>query len=253
MRAWMWALIAGFEVAAATARAGTDGLDLLREVVEQNPADSELAWLWTEELENAGRTAEADQTLSKFVDRFGSQRPGAMRRRGQRRYQLGEFEAALDALETASEQAPLDGVAHFYRGLALRRLQRDRSAERALRVAARIEPSLEPEVFLMLGMDHMQDMFMDYMMPDGDRPDGGGAQMWDVVEVTSGGPDFLKFVNPSTGTTAFMAARSQLDTILTTGDASSLPGPLLAALTAAGIPPMHYVQALESTYFWLSN
>lgn len=81
MRAWMWALIAGFEVAAATARAGTDGLDLLREVVEQNPADSELAWLWTEELENAGRTAEADQTLSKFVDRFGSQRPGAMRSR----------------------------------------------------------------------------------------------------------------------------------------------------------------------------
>ena len=46
-----------------------------------------------------------------------------------------------------------------------------------------------------------------------------------------------------------MVDRSQLDTILATGDASSLPGPLLAALTAAGIPPMHYVQALESTYF----
>ena len=64
----MRVLIAGFGVAAAMARAGTDGLNLLREVVEQNPADSELAWLWTEELENGGRPGGVDAPMWDVVE-----------------------------------------------------------------------------------------------------------------------------------------------------------------------------------------
>lgn len=97
--------------------------------------------------------------------------------------------------------------------------------------------------------EQMQDLFMDYMMQNGGGPAGGGTPMWDVVEVTTGGPNLLKFVNPNTGTTAFTVPRAQIDSILASGDATSLPGPLLTALGSAGIPPMMYVQMLDQTYF----
>lgn len=154
MRLWFHLLVAMLALPAAPSRA--DELAELQGIVEQNPSDRNLAWLWTETLEEAGRTAQAERALSHFVSRFGTGHPSAMRRLGRLRYQLGDFAAAVDAFEIASELEPVDGIAHFYRGLALRQLGRHSSAEQALRVAARIEPSLEPEVFLMLGVDHLQ-------------------------------------------------------------------------------------------------
>jgi tetratricopeptide (TPR) repeat protein len=138
------------------APAEADSLEELRHLVAAHPRDPDLAWLRANALQEEGRTDEAVAALQSFLERWPAHRPEARRVLGQLLYEAGQHEQALDALEAHALENPMDGLTHFYRGLALRALQRHRGAERALQVAARLSPELEAEGLLLAGFSHLE-------------------------------------------------------------------------------------------------
>ena len=138
------------------ARAESPALTELRELAAAWPDDSDLAWALAGELEASGDKAAAAAELRRLVERWPGRQPGAWLRLGRLLVELDEHELAIDSLEAASIEAPLDGTAHFYRGLSLRAIGRHGEAARALQVAARLEPELDAEARLLSALSQLQ-------------------------------------------------------------------------------------------------
>jgi tetratricopeptide (TPR) repeat protein len=124
----------------------------LRSAAAAHPDDPALAWAWIDELSRSDPRAALD-ALGSFAKRWPRQRPDLERTRGRLHYALGEDAAALEALDRAVGRRPGDPAAHFYRGLALRRLGHRVEADRAFETAGQLSPELRVESLMLRAVD----------------------------------------------------------------------------------------------------
>lgn len=155
MRAGAVLLALGLLSAGASADPRDPELAILERAVADYPDDAELLWALARALERRDRPVAAADRVEEFEWRWPQKRPEALLLLGRLRYEAGQDRRALAALERALDREPGLGTAHFYRGLALRRLGRLDAAERALESAAELEPGLAAEASLLLGVGRM--------------------------------------------------------------------------------------------------
>jgi tetratricopeptide (TPR) repeat protein len=145
----------GLVPAARGAPAVDADLTQLERAVAAHPDDPDLLWALAMALDRHGRSAQAAERLQAFAARWPERRPDLYVELGRVQYRAGGATDALASLERALEHDPTSATAHFYRGLALRRLGRLDQAERGLRTAARLEPALRPETLLFRGLGEL--------------------------------------------------------------------------------------------------
>ncbi len=133
------------------APASADEVAPLRAAVAAHPDDPDLLRALARALARDGHPAEAAARLTDLESRWAGRYPDLWLEIGRLRHEAGDDAGALAAFERAHPS----GTVHFWRGLLLRRLGRRPEAERALVVAARLEPALRAEVALVRGLDRL--------------------------------------------------------------------------------------------------
>jgi tetratricopeptide (TPR) repeat protein len=152
-------LILSVILPAASATAGRlepAALERLRQGAAAHPDDPDLAWALVRGLADGGDPEAALGALRRFRERWPGLRPEAPRTLGRLLYETGRDEQAVEVLGEYLSRSRDDAVAHFFRGLALRRLGRPREAAEALERAAALESTLTASALLLQGIDQLQ-------------------------------------------------------------------------------------------------
>jgi tetratricopeptide (TPR) repeat protein len=135
-----------------------DDSELVRldEFATRYPDDPDLAWAYITALEERALADRAIEKLQAFRTRWPTRRPEAAMELGRLLYSRGSYEEALGALEDGIYQEPRTASSRLYRGLSLRALERRDEAENEFRVAAVLEPALEPETLLLRAIGKLE-------------------------------------------------------------------------------------------------
>lgn len=127
---------------------GATPVDRLRQAVAEHPGDPDLRWALARKLAEAGRSNEALSTTRSFLARWPDRHPNAGLLIAQRLIEHDAFAEASALLDDRLAASPRDAMARFYRGLVFRGLGQFAEADRELRIAADLEPSLRAETLL---------------------------------------------------------------------------------------------------------
>lgn len=136
---------------AELARAGEPDAALARieSALAIHPDDPDLAWARARTLARAGRSAEAVEATRRFSTRWPAHRPSARVEVARTLLDQGAPRDADRLLVETLQRDPDSGVAHFYRGLALRADLSLEEADHELQQAARLEPTLLADTLLV--------------------------------------------------------------------------------------------------------
>lgn len=124
-------------------------VDRVAATANAHPDDPDLAWTLARSLARAGRGAESAASTRVYLERWPAHRPGARLEIARILLDQGASREAEPLLDEELRRTPGSGIAHFYRGLALRANQRPDDADLELRAAAVLEPALRSEVLLL--------------------------------------------------------------------------------------------------------
>ena len=143
------ALIGVLSVQPAVAAAATpSSFERLQSAISEHPSDPDLRWALARNLASSGNSGEAIQKTRDFVARWPDRRPEA---RIEIARMLIESDASEHAIELLGEELavnPRSAMAHFYRGLAFRKISLYSEANRAFQIAGSLEPSIRSETLL---------------------------------------------------------------------------------------------------------
>lgn len=123
-------------------------LERVEQAAAAHPDDPDLAWTLARHLAREPRAAEALAATRRFVKRWPRHRPDAHVEIARTLLDRGAAPEARSLLDEAVRRRPDSGLAHFYRGIALRAEREPRAAEQAFQAAALLEPSLRSESLL---------------------------------------------------------------------------------------------------------
>ncbi len=130
------------------AEVGLSPLDRLRQAVASHPGDPDLRWALARKLATAGHANEALATTQTFVNAWPERHPRARVTIARQLVTHGAWAEAADLLDAHLAASPRDAMARFYRGLVFRGMGQIQAANRELRVAGRLEPTLRAETLL---------------------------------------------------------------------------------------------------------
>ncbi|MEM9173839.1 MAG: hypothetical protein AAGC67_01280 [Myxococcota bacterium] len=139
------ALVAAASVAAEPS---PSAIDRLRTAVADHPDDPDLCWALVRKLADSGPAADAVVAIRRYVTDWPERRHGARVTIARKLLDRGALPEAAQLLDARITEAPEDPMARFYHGLVLRGLGRIEAANRELRLAGRLEPSLQSETLL---------------------------------------------------------------------------------------------------------
>ncbi|MBK7949000.1 MAG: tetratricopeptide repeat protein [Deltaproteobacteria bacterium] len=142
---------AGVTNAAGPDAEGSSAASALARVAQAaaaHPDDPDLAFTHARHLARAERAAEALEATRRFVKRWPRHRPDAHVEIARTLLEHGAAPEARSLLDEAVRRRPDSGLAHFYRGIALRAEREPRAAEQAFQAAALLEPTLRSESLL---------------------------------------------------------------------------------------------------------
>ncbi|MBY0399800.1 tetratricopeptide repeat protein [Myxococcota bacterium] len=120
----------------------------IEQAAAAHPDDPDLAWALARHLAREQRGAEALAATRRFVKRWPGHRPDAQLEIARTLLDHGSAAEARVLLDEAVKTQPDSGIAHFYRGMALRAAREPAAAEEAFHAAALLEPSLRSESML---------------------------------------------------------------------------------------------------------
>ncbi len=114
-----------------------------------HPNDPDLAWALARQLAREGRGQDAVDSTHRFLARWPDRRAEARVEIARSLLESGAAVAAQALLDEAVRHAPASGMAHFYRGMAMRANHADDDANREFQAAALLEPALRSETLLV--------------------------------------------------------------------------------------------------------
>lgn len=132
----------------AEASAAPSALERVAQAAAAHPDDPDLAFTHARHLARAARAAEALEATRRFVKRWPRHRPDAHVEIARTLLDHGATPEARSLLDEAVRRRPDSGLAHFYRGIALRAEREPQAAEQAFQAAALLEPTLRSESLL---------------------------------------------------------------------------------------------------------
>ena len=139
----------GRAVEDVAATASPDALERVRAGVAAHPDDPDLTWALARQLAREGRAKQSLEATHRFLARWPQRRPEARVEIARTLLDRGVAPEALVLLSEEVRRAPSSGIAHFYRGMAMRASGDRDAASRELQAAALLEPALRGETLLV--------------------------------------------------------------------------------------------------------
>lgn len=124
-------------------------LERFERAAAAHPDDPDLAFGRARQLAVAGRSAEALEAAHRYLARWPARRADAGLELARALLDHGSPREARVLLDREIQRTPGSGIAHFYRGMALRADRDLPAANRELQAAALLAPSLRSETLLV--------------------------------------------------------------------------------------------------------